>query len=69
MNNTKMPTVEDIERKQKMLSLLFRVFVAILILIACAFAGWLISFIGYADDLLGAVDLSIKRVFLTAIFP
>lgn len=63
MNDTNMPTVEDIERKQKLLSLLFRVFVAILILIACVFAGWLISFIGYADDMIGAFDLPIKRIF------
>ncbi|MBN1446499.1 MAG: hypothetical protein JXA28_01110 [Bacteroidetes bacterium] len=43
-----MPTVEDIERKQKLLSFLFKVFIALLILIACLFAGWLISYIGYA---------------------
>jgi hypothetical protein len=46
--NEEMPTVEDIERKQKLLSFLFKVFIALLILIACLFAGWLISYIGYA---------------------
>lgn len=45
-----MPTVEDIERKQRLLSLLFKVFIAIIILIVCLFAGWLISFIGYTDE-------------------
>jgi hypothetical protein len=48
-------TVEDIERKQKLLSFLFKLFVAVLILIGCIFVGWLISFVGYADNLFGAV--------------
>ena len=43
-------TVEDIERKQRLLAMLFRVFIAILILIGCLFVGWLISFVGYAGD-------------------
>ncbi len=44
-------TVEDIERKQKFLSFLFKLFVAVMILIGCIFVGWLISFVGYADPL------------------
>lgn len=44
-------TVEDIERRQRMMSVLIKVFVAVLALMACLFIGWLISFIGYADDL------------------
>jgi len=48
--NEKMPTVEDIERKQRLLSVLFKLFIAIIILIVCLFAAWLISFIGYTDD-------------------
>lgn len=44
-------TVEDIERKQRLLAMLFKVFVAILILIGCLFVGWLISFVGYAEEL------------------
>ncbi len=52
-------TVEDIERRQRLLAVLFKVFVAIMILIGCVFVGWLISFIGYAHDGLnfGAKDL------------
>ncbi|MDT8322650.1 MAG: hypothetical protein RRA94_00960 [Bacteroidota bacterium] len=46
-------TVEDIERKQKLLNFLFKLFLAVMILIACVFVGWLISFVGYADSLPG----------------
>ncbi|GEM_PF-2299148 len=49
----KIPTVEDIERKQRLLSILFKIFIAIIILIVCLFAGWLISFIGYTDEFSG----------------
>ena len=45
----KIPTVEDIERKQRLLSFLFKLVIAIIILIVCLFAGWLITFIGYSD--------------------
>jgi hypothetical protein len=68
MNDTKMPTVEDIERKQKLLSVLIKVFFAILVLIACVFVGWLISFIGYADDAGRTLGHSLETRFITSIF-
>lgn len=43
----KTPTVEDIERRQRLLSILFKIFFALLILIACVFVGWIISYLGY----------------------
>ena len=54
-------TLEDIERRQKLLSLLFRIFIAVLILIGCVVVGWLISFIGYAADLT-LVDFAPERL-------
>ncbi|MCB2205165.1 hypothetical protein KQI65_10480 [bacterium] len=51
-------TVEDIEKKQRLLAILFKVFIAVMILIACVFAGWLISFISYASEIIGVIHNS-----------
>lgn len=59
-------TVEDIERKQKLLNLLFKLFVAIMILIGCIFVGWLISFIGYADSI-SAVEPDSRILFVSTV--
>ncbi len=59
-------TVEDIERKQRLLAMLFKVFVAILILIGCLFVGWLISFMGYAGELFSDCRESASAVFSLA---
>ena len=56
-------TVEDIERKQRLLAMLFKVFVAILILIGCLFVGWLISFVGYAEDVLSQILQPASGIF------
>jgi len=56
-------TVEDIERRQRLTAVLFKVFVAILILIGCFFVGWLISFVGYAHESLSIETTSFAQKY------
>gem|GEM_PF-5157034 len=44
-----MITLEDIERRQRMLVILFRIFVVILIVIVCVLAAWLVTYFGYSE--------------------
>jgi hypothetical protein len=46
-----MTTVEEIQRRQRMLDTLFRVFIALIILIVCVFIGWLVTYITYAEEI------------------
>ncbi len=45
-----MTSIEDLNRREEKLTFLLKVFVGLLILLGIFLVGWMISFIGYADD-------------------
>lgn len=52
-----MTTVEEIQRRQRLLDTLFRVFIALIILIVCVFVGWLVTYIAYAEEIHRSFEL------------
>ena len=51
-----MTVFEEIERRQKVLSLLFKVFFVALLLAVLAIVGWVIAYFNHSENAAGAVS-------------
>jgi hypothetical protein len=47
-----MKTIEDLQRKEKRLSFLLKIFVVLLIVIGLFLIGWVVIVVAYADELI-----------------
>ncbi|MFZ1729192.1 MAG: hypothetical protein WBQ23_12560 [Bacteroidota bacterium] len=48
-----MATIEDLQRKEKNLTFLLKIFVTLVILIGLFLTGWLISILAYGGEIIG----------------
>lgn len=51
-----MTSIEELQRKEKSLSFLLKIFVGLLILIGLFLIGWVVTVVAYADDLSALKD-------------
>ena len=47
-----MTTIEDLQRREKRLSFLLKIFVTLLIVLGLFLIGWVVTVVAYADELL-----------------